>query len=169
MRYFGALMIFLASSGAGLIFLRAKKKRLAGIKNIYFALELLHAELVTRASPLPELCRLLEARSQGAAADFFGGLSGAMSELGERDFASIWRENARESFACLNSAELDEICRLGDVLGRYELQEQASALELCLTYLRSCQATAESNYPSEKKLGLGLTMAAGLLLIVVLL
>ena len=73
------------------------------------------------------------------------------------------------SLGSLSGAELSEITRLGDIVGRYELAEQTRALELCLAELRNCLRAAQSAYPGEKKLGFGLAAAAGALLVVVLL
>ena len=169
MRWAGALLIFLAFAGFGAAFALAKKRRIDALRGMCAALELMNGELSARLTPLPELCGLLAGRASGAAGEFLGLLAASLPGLGERDFSALWREAAERSLGSLSGAELSEITRLGDIVGRYELAEQTRALELCLAELRNCLRAAQSAYPGEKKLGFGLAAAAGALLVVVLL
>ena len=169
MRYIGAAMILASSACLGFIFSRSKKRHIEALRGMCGAFEIMAGELETRITPIPEVCVLLSKRCTGTAENFFTDLAASLDSLGDRDFAELWTAAAEKSLAVLNAQELDEVLALGNIIGRYELSEQTRALHICLNTLRTALDTAQREYPGEKKLGLGLTTAAGVLLIVVLL
>lgn len=169
MRIFGAVLIAAAFLGAGLTYMHTKKRRIKALRDLIAALERIQGELSARNTPLSELWELALERAQGAAKDFFETLSDSMRRLGQVDFTSLWKEAAKIHLCVLDTDELEEFIRLGDMLGRYALAEQLNALKLCCAGLRKGLETAQSDYPGQRRLGLGLGTAAGLLLIIVLL
>lgn len=169
LQYFGAVLIFTSSLAFGLVYSIGRKKHLETLENMCRALELVHGELAARATPLPELCQLLSNRAKGKAADFFKSLSLALPRLGVEEFSQLWQEAAERELKSLSRAELWDIIALGSIVGRYELSEQLSALRSTICVLQGCKESARSAYPGEKRLGLGLSAASGVLLIVLLL
>ncbi len=169
MKLLGAALILAACLGAGAVYALAKRQRMETLQGLWGALGLMEGELETRLSPLPELVRLAAAEAQGQAGAFLDSLSGRLDRLGEAEFAQLWREAAEEQLSALNPEEREEICRLGLVLGRYELEKQLAALGACRAILRTGLDEAVLRYPGEKRLGLGLGAAAGALLVIALL
>ena len=55
---------------------------------------------------------------------------------------------------------------LGEKLGRYELEQQLSAVRQCQRALRRSLESAEAAYPAERKLGMGLSLSLGALLLI---
>lgn len=169
MRYLGAILILAACAAAGFIYISAVKKRICALESLCTALELAAGELKTRAAPIPELCALLERRSDNAAAKFFARLSGDLESLGEKTFSDLWGAAVEDELACLLPDERQELTGLGSVLGRYELAQQENALTACVFALRASLTHARESYPGQRRLGFGLTAAAGALIVVILL
>ena len=161
-------MILAACFGAGTMVSQVKKQRIETLRGLCAALELMEAELGTRLSPMPELVGLLAGKMGGQTGAFFSHLSSLMEKLGAEDFSALWQEAANAMLDALDAADLDELCRLGHILGQYELDKQLAAVRLCAAALRSGLDAAEKEYPGEKRLGLGLSTAAGALLIIAL-
>ena len=57
---------------------------------------------------------------------------------------------------------------LGDVLGRYELNEQLESIDICLDSLNRSLRGLQTQYPERRRLVLGLSAAAGILVLIVL-
>ena len=57
---------------------------------------------------------------------------------------------------------------LGDVLGRYELNEQLESIDICLDSLSRSLRGLQAQYPERRRLVLGLSAAAGILVLIVL-
>lgn len=168
LKYLGAILILAACGAAGYLYAASVRKHIRALESVCAALELAAGELRTRAAPMPELCALLARRSDGAAAGFFSQLSGGLNALGERAFSEIWKETVEDELACLRPGEQNELISLGNILGRYELAQQERALAACVLTLRASLSQARQSYPCQKKLGFGLTAAAGALIVVIL-
>lgn len=168
MRLWGAALILTACLGAGLLRTASVRRRMETLRGLCGALELAEGELETRLTPLPELVRLLAGRSSGQTGDFFRLLDASFGFLGAEDFAALWSRAAATALTALSSADREELVRLGQVLGRFELDRQLAALEACVRALRGELEAARVRYPGDRRLSLGLGAAAGALLIVVL-
>ena len=168
MKLLGAAMILTASFCAGIIHSLTKRQRIDNLQEICSALALMEGELGARLTPMPELIRLLAGRAPGQTGAFFSVLSASMDRLGEEDFASLWQMAVRQTMRSMEEAEREELCRLGLILGQYELEKQLAAIRTCMVVLRGGLETAQNKYLTEKKLSLGLPAAAGALLIIVL-
>lgn len=169
LKYIGAVLIFSALIGGAVIYLISQRRRVQTLSGLCAALDMAAGELSARAAPLPLLFELLGQRCEGAAAEFFHTLSGSMDRLGDEELFSLWQGAAEKNLACLNTAEREEIARLGGVLGRYEMEAQLSALHSCEAVLRASLEQARADYPNRRRLGIGMTAAAGALLVIVLL
>ena len=64
----------------------------------------------------------------------------------------------------LFSAEIESITAIGDILGRYSLDIQKQAIEGSLILLRENEKKAAQEFPQLKRLSLGLSVSAGMLL-----
>lgn len=169
LKYLGAILIAAACCAAGYIYTSSVRKHIRALESLCAALELTAGELRTRAAPIPEVCALLAKRSDGAAAKFFSCLSENLALLGEKPFSIIWSTAVEDELCCLSPEEQSGLKGLGNILGRYELAQQESALAACLLKLRAGLSQAKQSYPNQRKLGFGLTAAAGALIVVILL
>lgn len=164
----GAALILLACLAAAWRLTQEQTKRLRALQELSAALERLGADMSLRLTGLPELTEALAQSAPGAAGRFFCTLREALSELGEKPFAVLWAETLRSALPELGREELDALLRLGETLGRYELNEQLAAIELCRAALERGAALLRDALPERRRLAYGLLGAAGALLCILL-
>ena len=168
MKLAGSVMIAAACLLYCVLYLGQQKLRARELESIAALLEQMGAELAARLTPLPELIELLGGRVPGPAKDFLARLGTAMSNLGDESFYMIWSRCVKLSFKQLMADELQMLTELGNTLGRYELQRQLQALDVCAGLIRVRAAQYRQELPGKRKLHMGLACASGALLVIVL-
>ena len=138
------------------------------MQQLLISLQIMEGELQTRETPFPELLKLLTEQCDGPAAAFYRAVSDKLPRLGEEAFSRLWRQSALDRLGCLRFDELDCLIRLGGSLGRYTLEQQLSALRSCQNVLAARLETGQRQYPEERRLSLGLSASAALLLVILL-
>lgn len=166
MRYVGSFFIIFACLGMGISYATQKRKRMETLIGMCAALELMKGEIQTKLSSLPELSLTIARRSGAPAAEFFTQLYRSLENLGEDGFADIWKRTAEKTLCSLDAGELEEINSLGNIIGRCELDMQTEAIAYCLSFLKNELQNARLQYPSERKLGIGLGAASAALLLI---
>ncbi|MBR1455666.1 MAG: stage III sporulation protein AB [Oscillospiraceae bacterium] len=166
MKTAGMLCLFTACLWIGAAYCRARRQRLAVLRDLCKAMEQMEGELASRSSPLPELCRLLATGSEGDVRAFFTRIADGLAELGELRFSELWKRAARDTLFCLRPFEMDALLRLGSSLGRYELDRQLGVVKACSRTLERCYRAAQQSMTGELKVGMGLAAAAGALLVI---
>jgi len=168
-KFFGITFILLGAVFTAIAGLREKRRRISCISSLCASLELMLGELKLHLTPIPQLTQWLAERSSSEAKEFFRKLSLALDSLGEEDFSTLWRKVSGTSLCLLEKKEFELFAQLGDVLGRYTLEEQCAAINHCLISFRRYAEKAQNEYPAAKKLSLGLSASAAVLLIIILL
>lgn len=168
MKILGAVMALAASGMIGFMRIAAGRSRKDTLEAFTGALVLMKGELSARLTPLPELTEYLAMNSCAGAGRFFRVLSERIVQLGRRELAELWTETARDTLTMLSADELDEIMRLGRVLGRCELDMQLAAIDRCTAHLDRALTHVRAEYPQLCRLSIGLPAAAGLMLVIVL-
>ena len=87
-----------------------------------------------------------------------------IKELGEKSFSTIWKESFYACSATVSENESISISALGDVLGRYGVDTQEQALDECILLLRESEKKAACEFPQFKRLSLGVSVTAGMIL-----
>lgn len=168
MKLLGLTLIVFSSGLCGINYVSARKERLAELGSFISMLELIMAELVTNQSPLPEILHKISDNICGKASDFAKLMLLNLSVLGEKGFDTIWSESLR---ACEISFSIDEyqsFMKLGAILGKYEIEFQIRAIEDSLWLLKKREESYSAAYPQTKRLSLGLSVSAGLMLAIIL-
>ena len=168
MRPAGVLLIVLAFLSYALLTLRDKRAAIRSLRDVSAALELLYAELEMHATPLPEAIARSARYSRGNGKALFQNLTVLLLRLGEESFADLWSKAVSQSCRQLPSAALDELARLGLSLGRYELSAQLRDIRGCIALLCRTREERARSYPSERRLWLGLSAAAGCFLAILM-
>ena len=162
----GGLCVIAGSAVIGLQLVAQRRKRLEEWKQILAACRLMERELRCREPDLSELLDEVARQSDGAVGSFFAGCRSRMRELGSCSFASIWRENLNQANLCLRQQEQDLLAGLGAILGRYDRESQCTALNRVATELEA-QFREEGNEAQKRnKLYMTLSIAGGMLLVV---
>lgn len=166
-RIVGACMIMGAFFYSGINIVNIKKENIIALREMLRALRQLHAELNARLSPLPEITERLSETKGKYAPIFFSEISAELIHLGEISFEEIWRNAADKSLDCIGAPEKEELKRLGNMLGMYELEEQLNAILLCCTFLEEKLSCCEKKLAEQERTYIGICSALGVLVAVV--
>lgn len=123
-------------------------------------------ELCDRETPMPDLLRQLARAERGASAPFFAACLRGLEK--EQPLALVWEESLKSNCTLLNSAEQQELARLGIVLGRYSGQEQARYVAAARESLWQSLTRARQERQGQMRLNYLLAGCAGLLLVILL-
>ena len=167
MRIIGIMLIAAAAVYGGVSYTALKREQLNELDALCHTLRLMQDELETRALPLPELAAQLEARTENAGKVLLSGLLRRIPELGSQNFQSIWEECVTESVK--HSEEAARLlCTLGSFLGRYDVDSQLEAIRSCRDAMEKLRTAAAEALPQTRRLGMGLALTSGALIVITL-
>ncbi len=161
------MLIAAAAVYGGASYTALKREQLNELEALCHMLRLMQDELETRALPLPELAAQLEARTEDAGKTLLSELLRRMPELGSRDFQNIWEESVTESVKHSEGAAR-LLCKLGSFLGRYDVDSQLDALRSCREAMEKLRTAAAEALPQTRRLGMGLALTSGALIVITL-
>lgn len=157
-RALGSICVAAGAAAWGYQAASGLKKRLRALDDLIAGLTLLEGELSRSAPELASLMENLSRRSRGAARGLFGDYAHALERLGEASAAALW-EGAVTNRTELTGEGKFLLAALGEVLGRYDCEEQRLAVravrsrleelrrregEDCRLRCRTCQTVALS-------------------------
>ena len=161
------MLIAAAAVYGGVSYTALKREQLNELEALCHMLRLMQDELETRALPLPELAAQLDMRTENAGKALLSGLLRRLPELGSRDFQSIWKESVTESVK--HSGEASRLlCTLGSFLGRYDVDSQLEAIRSCREAMEKLHTAAAEALPQTRRLGMGLALTSGALIVITL-
>lgn len=167
MRIIGIMLIAAAAVYGGGSYTALKREQLNELNALCHTLRLMQDELETRALPLPELAAQLDTRTENAGKALLSGLLRRLPELGSRDFQNIWEECVTESVK--HSEEAARLlCTLGSFLGRYDVDSQSEAIRSCREAMEKLRTAAAEALPQTRRLGMGLALTSGALIVITL-
>lgn len=167
MRIIGIMLIAAAAVYGGVSYTAMKREQLNELEALCSMLRLMQDELETRALPLPELAVQLEARTENAGKALLSGLLHRLPELGSWDFQSIWEKCVTESVK--HSEEAARLLyTLGSFLGRYDVDSQSEAIRSCWDGMEKLRTAAAEALPQTRRLGMGLALTSGALIVITL-
>ena len=161
------MLIAAAAVYGGVSYTALKKEQLNELEALCYMLRLMQDELETRVLPLPELAAQLEARTENAGKALLSGLLHRLPELGSRDFQSIWEECVSESVKYSEEAAR-LLYTLGSFLGRYDVDSQLDAIRSCRDGMEKLRTAAAEALPQTRRLGMGLALTSGALIVITL-
>lgn len=161
------MLIAAAAVYGGGSYTALKREQLNELDALCHTLRLMQDELETRALPLPELAAQLDTRTENAGKALLSGLLRRLPELGSRDFQNIWEECVTESVK--HSEEAARLlCTLGSFLGRYDVDSQSEAIRSCREAMEKLHTAAAEALPQTRRLGMGLALTSGALIVITL-
>lgn len=146
----------------------AQKREMEALGSFCAMLQQLDGALGSEAPPMPELICTLTQRCSGAAMLFLRTLGASMDRLGESSFSELWRDAVKAASALSDRDAVQALNELGSVLGRYELDTQLGSVRTCRAALDRRMETLRQELPQTKRLTLGLSLAASVLLGIIL-
>lgn len=161
------MLIAAAAVYGGGSYTALKREQLNELNALCHTLRLMQDELETRALPLPELAAQLDTRTENAGKALLSGLLRRLPELGSRDFQNIWEECVTESVRYSGEAAR-LLCTLGSFLGRYDVDSQSEAIRSCREAMEKLHTAAAEALPQTRRLGMGLALTSGALIVITL-
>ena len=162
----GGLCVITGSAVIGLQLIAQRRKRLEEGNQLLSACRLMERELRCREPDLSQLLEAAEEQSDSRVRDFFNGCRRHLVELGSRSFDAIWRDNLIRAELSLPRREQELLAGLGSVLGRYDRTVQCTALGQVAAELEEQLRKEGSQAQKRNKLYMTLSIAGGMLLVV---
>lgn len=128
LKWIGAVLIIVACGAIGFAKAAAHRKEEKLLRHLIAGIELMIRELSFRMCSLPELCRIVSEESVGEIQAVFIRLSSELDRQIAPD-ASLCMRAALESVKTLPKSVYGHLIRLGDCLGRFDMQGQIDCLE----------------------------------------
>lgn len=162
----GGLCVLAGSVAIGLQMVVQRKKRLEELRQFLSACRCMERELGCREPDMAELLSRLAEHTEGAVSSFFTACRQELCALGSRSFASIWREQLSHMLLRIRPQEQAQIAALGDILGQYDRESQCVALGRTAAELEAQLHRDQAEEQKQTKLYMTLSIAGGLLLVV---
>ena len=169
MKIIGALLLVCASTLLGIGQARKLHYRQSCLAGVLDSLRFIDAELKNAAVPIPEIFEELHRCSNSRLHGFFENLSAKMTCFGEHSLSEIWCDSVmNDRGISLSARQRQELCRLGNYLGRYSEAEQSEAISACINHLEAELKRSSDKAREGTKLFTGLGLSFGLMLAAVL-
>lgn len=167
MKTVGCVLLLCASAWFGLGAVWGLKARTDQLRAFLGALEEMERELSCRLSPMPELLERL-AGTTGPVGEFFALCAGKLDRLGERSFSQLWNGALEAADLSLDGEDLRPLLELGSSLGRYDSASQCAAVGQARARLEVRLEAAEERRERLGRVYGALSLAVGMVLIILL-
>ncbi len=167
-RIVGAVLLAGGSSALGFGAVGHLEGRVRDLRELVAGLEVMQRELSWRMAPLPELLERAAQGTSGHAAQFFHLCAQGADHLNGRPFRQVWLQGEEASGLRLEETDRLLLEQLGGVLGRYDADSQRQALELAAGRLEEQRVQAQRQRQRLGRVYGTLGVAAGALLMILL-
>ena len=165
MRVLGALTVIVGCGLFGLVRAIGLRNQERCIAAVIDSLRYMGSELKALSPPLPELMSELAESARPEVRGFYEKLRAATELLGDESFEKLWTSAVMtDKTLLLNENQRRELCKAGAFIGRFSAQEQAVALESCISRLETEYRMAAEKAREGRRLYPGLGLTAGIML-----
>ena len=165
----GAVLVVSCCTLLGLVTVGRSGQRLRSLGSLLAVLDQMKAELEDLLPPLPDLLRTLLLRAEQPAAEFLSQVIW-LTEKKRLPFRDAWEKAAEETDAlCLRPEETKALSALGEVLGRYDPENECAAVERARQRLSLFRELEERDKARKNRLSAALGAGAGITLAILLL
>lgn len=169
-RLIGAVLITAGTAAWGLLGVFRLRGRVRSLQAVASALGIMKSEICDRLTPMPELMKSLADEATYPASQLFKNASEKMAAIGSKPFSAMWSQAVRNTpELLLKPPEELVLTELGARLGRYDVAEQAGAIQYAQRRMEEHIRRAEAERDSNSKVHAFLGVAAGLFAIIILL
>ena len=169
LKLIGAILLIAGTASCGIIGAMRLRRRSDSLSSVLSALSTMKSEICDRLTPIPELLEMLAEDGQYPANALFSNACANMSRLGSAQFSEIWNQSVEKTpELLLNARECEVLSELGKSLGKYNIEEQRSALLYALDRFSGYLKKAESSRAEGAKMRAAIGVAAGIFAVVIL-
>ena len=165
--------------GAGLLILAgglfaknktaALKSHLTMLASLASSLQVMLSEIQVNLTPIGEILEMLSAFGAPCSRRFFQEVSDQFTAQGAPYLEQCWNTAVDRCCAGLSDEEQRAMRTLGEVLGRYGVDEECAAISRCVSELNTVHTQLRRRYSADVRLYTGLGLTAGCILAIVLL
>lgn len=169
MKWFGALLIIITSTWAGLNISKRYRERTMQLRQLKVSLQTLEAEIVYGLTPLSEACKKISDMISFPLSKFFLRFSEKLSS-GNRSVFEAWNEALQETIPLLslNDNDIEILIQFGATLGQHDREHQQKQIRLTLLHLEREENDAKEAQVRYEKMMKNLGLLAGLLIVILL-
>ncbi len=170
LKLMGVVLVLGACSALGISARQELRRRVAAADSMLLALSLISSEVSCRRTPIPEIINELSKNDDENIKYVFSSLAHRLREQNGLSLGYLWSANLRDAGARigLGKPECGILCSAANYLGRYDADEQAAGLEHVSRLLSASREAAQQELMSKGNLYRTCGIAAGLLVILVL-
>ncbi|MBP8639547.1 MAG: stage III sporulation protein AB [Oscillospiraceae bacterium] len=169
MKVVGAILLICASTLLGIGQARKLYFRQSCLAGVIDSLRFIDAELKNGSVSIPDIFSELSKLSNSKLRNYYVNLNEKMKTFGEESLSEIWSGCAmNDKSISLSGRERQELCRVGNYLGRYSEIEQSEAINVCISHLGEDLKRSAEKARQGAKLYTGLGLTFGLMLAAVL-
>lgn len=165
----GIVLIIVGCAGIGLSANGRMTRRVAALRSMSAALELLGHELDFRLAPLEEVFSSASQRVTEPASAVFRSCAEKLRTEDRQLMSDIWSLALRAKLPELEPREIECLQRVGAVLGRFDAQRQQSVVSAAAEQLEEYLREAADERNRKGRLYGTVSAAAGLFLVIILL
>ena len=158
----GAILITGGMASAGIAAVHKLSARIDLIARLLSALEIMQSEICFRLTPIPEVAEIISKGSRGEVKAMFDIVAEGAKNLGSHSLNTIWGKAVSETCKLLNPEEMYVVVGLGNSLGRYDSENQVSAIEYVRRRLERCLTDAEAEKKRQGRMYGALGLLCGL-------
>ena len=169
LKLIGAILLIAGTASCGIVGAMKLKRRSDSLSSILSALSMMKSEICDRLTPLPELVEMLREDGQYPASALFTNVYSNMAQLGSTQFSTIWSRAVNKTpELMLNDRERTVLSELGKSLGKYNIEEQRSAILYAADRFSDYLKKAEASCAESSKMRAALGVAAGIFAVAIL-
>lgn len=162
----GAACVLVGAVAVGVQCVRKRQLEQAQLRQFFMACYGMERELRCRSPDLAELLGQASRQTGGLVRQFFQACQAALCQLDARAFDEIWAEQLAKTSFQLNPNAREAVRTIGTVLGRYDTETQCRALQYAGETLEAMWKTGETTLRKRNQLSMTLSVAGGLLVLV---
>jgi stage III sporulation protein AB len=163
------MMVISCCSIIGLGFAAGLKTRVKSLSGLVSALSIMKSEICDLLTPMPELMELLAEQSALPVKSLFINCLNCMKEGRTTSFSRAWDYAIRETTSLqISPDEMLALSELGMSLGRYDIDEQRTALSRTIQKLEIFLQQAEDEKRGKGKVCAAMGVSAGLMIAIIM-
>lgn len=170
LKLLGTVLIISSFSALGMSMRQRLKTRIYALITMISALDFLCGEIRFKLTSLPEIISRLAQEGGTAAQRLFSELEQEMEKQDGLSLSYKWLKTFREvgPETGLAREEIDILCSLSSSIGQYDIEQQMKNLEYARKRLESCLVMAKSELQMRGNVYRACTIAAGIMLVLIL-
>lgn len=169
MKIVGAICICVSTAMLGLRFGSAEKTRYRTLCGLITALDFMIAEISCLLTPVKSLLEKLAIQAPEPTRRFFAQCMFRAETQIDIPVTQLWQEIVKEAdYLCLRQQEVELLCEIGNVFGRYRSDEQVDLLKGIRGRLETLKETAKEEQSRNVKVYRSLGITCGIAIAILL-